>query len=105
MVDVRISISVVHGSDLELPKKGGLGLRSTVRALYRIESKGTACKAGNFQLTDRLFRHSVLASESVIVWSVCGLSQCSSDAVAHNSIIYRQGYQQAVLTLVSLTGH
>jgi hypothetical protein len=77
MVDVRISISVVHGSDLELPKKGGLGLCSTVRALYRIESKGTACKAGNFQLTDRLFRHSVLGSESVVVWSVCGLSQCS----------------------------
>ncbi|EWZ98180.1 hypothetical protein FOWG_02393 [Fusarium oxysporum f. sp. lycopersici MN25] len=73
----NFSISVVHGSDLELPKKGGLGLRSTVRALYRIESKGTACKAGNFQLTDRLFRHSVLGSESVVVWSVCGLSQCS----------------------------
>jgi hypothetical protein len=47
MVNVQISVSV-NGSDLELPKKGGLGLRRTVRALYRIESKGTACKAGNF---------------------------------------------------------
>ena len=56
MFVVRINVSVVNGSDLELPKKGGLGLRRNARALYRIESKGTACKAGNFQLTGRLFR-------------------------------------------------
>lgn len=52
MAGVRSSITVVNGSALELPKKGGLGLRRTVRALYRIESKESVCKAGTFQVTN-----------------------------------------------------
>lgn len=66
MAGVWSSISVVNNSVLELPKKGGLGLRRTARALYRIESKESVCKAGTFQLTGRLFRQSVFGAGSAV---------------------------------------